>query len=67
MNPIINRGKLIILEGLDRSGKSSVTKFIKEYLLDKNLEAVQMNFPDRNTIIGKMIDGYLSNKADINN
>jgi thymidylate kinase len=29
------RGKFIVLEGLDRSGKSSVVKFIKEYLEKK--------------------------------
>lgn len=32
MNQLKKRGKFIVLEGLDRSGKTSVSKYIKQYL-----------------------------------
>lgn len=63
----MSRGKLIVLEGLDRSGKSSVTKSVCEYLSAQGLQAVDMNFPDRSSSIGKMINDYLANKSDISN
>ena len=34
MLKLVTRGKLIVLEGLDRSGKSSVTKSIREPAVD---------------------------------
>ena len=33
---MISKGKFIVLEGLDRSGKSSVTRFLSKWLSDKN-------------------------------
>lgn len=63
----MKRGKLIVLEGLDRSGKSSVTSSVRKYLEERELQAVEMNFPDRTSSIGRMINDYLSNKSDISN
>jgi dTMP kinase len=63
----MKKGKLIVLEGLDRSGKSSLTKSVKEFLLEKEMPTVEMNFPDRTSAIGKLISDYLSNKTDISN
>jgi dTMP kinase len=51
---MITRGKLIVLEGLDRSGKSTVSKYIQE-LLSHQSPTIAINFPDRTTPIGKMI------------
>ena len=58
------RGKFIVLEGLDRSGKSSVSKFLCEWLSTQK-PTVSLGFPDRTTPIGKMINDFLINKAEI--
>lgn len=50
------RGNLILVEGLDRSGKSTQAE-----ILAKNLNAVSFKFPDRLTPIGKVIHEYLTN------
>jgi dTMP kinase len=63
---MISRGKLIVLEGLDRSGKSSISKYVQELLSVKG-PTVTMNFPDRSTPIGKMINEFLSSKQEMNN
>lgn len=53
----MTRGIFIVIEGLDKSGKSTQIN-----LLSKTLSKVQtMEFPDRTTNVGKMIDNYLSN------
>jgi dTMP kinase len=67
MLKLVTRGKLIVLEGLDRSGKSSVTRSIREQLTSAGLQAVDMNFPERASPIGQIINSYLGSKADINN
>lgn len=64
----IQRGKFIVLEGLDRSGKSSVVRTIQQYLTTVRGETtILMNFPDRSTEIGKMISNYLQNTTQISN
>lgn len=60
------RGVFILLEGLDRSGKSSQCVRLAETLnAEKADSAVQMRFPDRTTAIGKMIDAYLKQATEI--
>ena len=59
---MISKGKFIVLEGLDRSGKSTLTHHISELLSSKQ-QTTTINFPDRTTSIGKMINDYLSNNA----
>ena len=59
---MIAKGKLIVLEGLDRSGKSTICKYIQEILSQKT-HTIAINFPDRTTPIGKMINEFLSNKT----
>lgn len=39
------RGAFIVFEGLDRSGKSTQTNLLLNYLKLKNIKAVQMRFP----------------------
>ncbi|OBA20972.1 thymidylate kinase [Metschnikowia bicuspidata var. bicuspidata NRRL YB-4993] len=50
------RGNLILLEGLDRSGKSTQAE-----LLSLRLQASLVKFPDRSTPVGKLINEYLTN------
>lgn len=39
------RGAFIVFEGLDRSGKSTQTNLLLNYLKLKNIKSVQMRFP----------------------
>ncbi|PVI05479.1 thymidylate kinase [Periconia macrospinosa] len=59
------RGKLIVLEGLDRAGKSTQCEFLVERLKKEGGGEVRyMRFPDRTTPIGQMINGYLSGQSE---
>jgi dTMP kinase len=68
-NYSVMKGKFIVLEGLDRCGKSSMTKFLQEKCSGDNQEnkAVVISFPNRKSAIGSMINDFLLNKADIGN
>lgn len=58
------RGALIVLEGLDRSGKSTQCALLVERLNQQRAASSALyRFPDRTTPIGVMIDGYLRNQA----
>jgi dTMP kinase len=61
----MNRGKFILFEGLDRSGKTTQVDMLVSYLQSNNIKAISMKFPDRSTEIGKIIDSYLSNSTDL--
>lgn len=51
------RGRLILIEGLDRSGKST-----QAARLAARLGARLFRFPDRLTVVGKLINEYLTNE-----
>jgi len=59
------RGGLIVLEGLDRSGKSTQVDRVVELLKTRGINASKMAFPDRSTAIGGMIDAYLKGGEDL--
>eukprot|EP01080_Neovahlkampfia_damariscottae_P001581 gene1581-12706_t len=55
------RGLFIVIEGLDRCGKSTqLDLFSKKYS-----NFVEMNFPDRETDIGKSINAYLKSESEL--
>jgi len=64
----ITRGAFIVIEGLDKSGKSTqaarLLERIQSTTADTN-EAVLLKFPDRATAIGKMIDAYLRSESEL--
>lgn len=60
-----SRGALVVLEGLDRSGKSSQCGELLTHLLNVGYSAELWRFPDRNTAVGKMISAYLSNESNL--
>lgn len=60
-----SRGALIVLEGLDRSGKSSQSSRMMSYLEGLGVSAELWRFPDRSTCVGQMISSYLANKSDL--
>lgn len=60
------RGAFIVLEGLDRSGKSTqVERLVTSLNASKPSQAKVLRFPDRSTSIGSTIDAYLSRKAEL--
>ncbi|GAA5822800.1 hypothetical protein JCM11251_004385 [Rhodosporidiobolus azoricus] len=63
--PKPRRGAFIVFEGLDRSGKSTQVQRLVEGLNARGVKAVGARFPDRTLTTGKMIDSYLSQKADL--
>lgn len=62
----MSRGKLIVIEGLDRAGKSLQCTKLVANLQKEGRKVAKMNFPDRSTAIGKIINEYLANaKSEI--
>ncbi|KAI9898778.1 hypothetical protein N3K66_007138 [Trichothecium roseum] len=57
------RGAFVVLEGLDRSGKTTQVKLLEQRFVEEGRPVKVMRFPDRTTVIGQMIDGYL--KSDV--
>lgn len=58
-NGKIARGALIVLEGLDRVGKSTLAKKLVEHLERSRKPVVHHRFPDRTTPVGKLINSFL--------
>lgn len=61
------RGAFIVIEGLDRSGKSTQAAILQSRLQgdEQSAKAVLIKFPDRTTAIGKMIDAYLRSQSEL--
>lgn len=60
-----NRGALVVLEGLDRSGKTTQVKLLEQRFVEEGKRVKVMRFPDRSTPIGQMIDSYLKSDVDM--
>lgn len=52
------RAPLILIEGLDRTGKTTQTTHLHQTIANSHL----LKFPDRTTAIGKLINEYLTDK-----
>ncbi|MPC26731.1 thymidylate kinase-like [Portunus trituberculatus] len=59
------RGALIVIEGCDRTGKTTQAMKLVEYLNGSDRKAIFMRFPDRTTPIGCLIDSYLSRGVNL--
>ncbi|XP_059923275.1 thymidylate kinase [Gadus macrocephalus] len=59
------RGALIVLEGVDRAGKTTQCTKLVESFREVGRAAHLLRFPDRTTTIGKLISSYLENKSDL--
>ncbi|RIB06998.1 thymidylate kinase-domain-containing protein [Gigaspora rosea] len=60
-----SRGAFIVLEGCDRSGKSTQVKLLVNRLEQLGHNVMLWKFPERKTQIGSMIDEYLKNVKDV--
>lgn len=61
------RGQLILIEGLDRSGKSTQVDLLTNAFNNHNLKATAIKFPDRTTPIGKLINQFLTELVNLSN
>ncbi|KAF3835734.1 hypothetical protein F7725_028292 [Dissostichus mawsoni] len=59
------RGALIVLEGVDKAGKTTQCKKLVHALQQSGRPAEMMRFPERTTTIGQLISAYLENKSDL--
>jgi len=60
-----NKGKIIVIEGTDSSGKSTQTNLLIEKLTANNIKCIAMSFPCYNTPTGKIVGGSLLGKKEI--
>ena len=51
------KGKMILVEGTDCSGKETQSKLLEKYLNEKNIDTIRISFPDYNSATGKIIGG----------
>jgi dTMP kinase len=58
------RGALIVIEGLDRAGKSTQVEILHNRLIEMGRKTMLMKFPDRSTTIGQMINSYLTDSKE---
>lgn len=59
------RGAFIVFEGCDRSGKTTQSKKLVEYLNANNIPSEFMSFPDRTTATGLIINDYIKEKIEL--
>lgn len=59
------KGKLIIIEGTDCSGKETQTRMLVERLNNEGIKCIRMNFPDYDSPTGKIIGGPYLGKSYI--
>ena len=67
----MNNGKLIVIEGLDGSGKGTQTALLTKALADINIKVKQVSFPDysnpSSALVKMYLNGALGNKpSDVN-
>jgi len=65
MTTQVARGALIVLEGGDKSGKSTQCRKLVENLMTKGIQAELWRYPERSTAIGKVISDYLEKKIEL--
>jgi dTMP kinase len=59
------QGSLLVIEGIDGSGKSMQAKTLKENLEKKGKQVLALSYPDKNSDYGKMIYSFLSSSKQL--
>jgi dTMP kinase len=58
-------GKLIVFEGLDKSGKETQARMLAEYLKNKGIDCIYTEEPTPDNVFGKTIKEWLDRKFEI--
>ena len=61
---VATRGKIIVIEGTDKAGKTSQSRMLAETLKVSGKVCVILDFPDYTTPIGMEIKAFLEDKRD---
>ncbi|MDK6028328.1 dTMP kinase [Ignisphaera sp. 4213-co] len=56
---------LIVFEGIDASGKTTLSNLVKEYLLKKGFKVKMFSYPNYASIYGSIIKLFLESKIDL--
>lgn len=59
------RGLFIVIEGLDKSGKTTQARLLCKNLRDRGHIVELLSFPDRSTPIGGLLDRYLKKELEL--
>ncbi|KAI0299274.1 thymidylate kinase-domain-containing protein, partial [Russula brevipes] len=59
------RGAFIVIEGLDRSGKTTQIELLASRLAANGVAVSRRKFPDRTTGTGQLIDAYLHGTSEL--
>jgi dTMP kinase len=59
------RGAFVVLEGVDRCGKTTQSAALLKKLMAAGMAAAALRFPDRTTQTGKLIDSYLQSSSNL--
>jgi dTMP kinase len=62
-NKMPNRGAFVLLEGVDRCGKTTQCRLLYQRLLAAGVAATAYRFPDRTTATGRIINEYLQSDS----
>jgi dTMP kinase len=60
-----SRGAFVLLEGVDRCGKTTQSGLLLKKLLAAGIAAAAMRFPDRTTATGTLINSYLQSSSNL--
>lgn len=60
----MNRGKFIVFEGINGSGKTTIINNLIKYYTNNNIKYEYIKFPNRTSCSGKLIDKFLKNQYE---
>lgn len=63
----MHRPKIIVIEGLDGSGKGTQAQMLLDYFTENKIHAVKYSFPDYDSKTGKKIQDFLQGRIKVDN
>ncbi|MBM3303580.1 MAG: dTMP kinase [Candidatus Aenigmarchaeota archaeon] len=62
---IMPKGKLIVFDGIDGAGSETQSRLLSEFLAEKGMQCLVVNYPDYQNPIGNFIHNYLNGSDHI--